>query len=326
MNLAGSYSAHDLMVMRHGGQAAREYVLPVLPPVDMERVLRPLNPGMPPCWHINLPDPNTLRLVALPITGRDEVDGEDDILLMDEGKAQQRAAESQTPTAPEVSLSQPAPGIMAPPMLKPAAPAGATQPVGQRFDPLYPFLLFLALGIGTIFLETDPAVRYTLLWGVLILLGIFFSLLNVNPVGPAVTSSSLIWGFSIGLVFSLPLLILVSSGLSEMAAVLYPGANAALMFQSLAFVGPLGETLFFRGALQDRRGIFASVAGAGITSLLFYWPSAAHSPAYLVAVTIFSTVLAGIYSFMRTRYGLSAAYASQVTANLMLLFIPGLLA
>ncbi len=38
------------------------------------------------------------------------------------------------------------------------------------------------------------------------------------------------------------------------------------------------------------------------------------------------TVLAGVYSFIRSRYGLAAAYLCQVTVNLMLLFVPSLLA
>jgi membrane protease YdiL (CAAX protease family) len=98
-----------------------------------------------------------------------------------------------------------------------------------------------------------------------------------------------------------------------------------VLFQSLVFVGALGETLFFRGILQDQRGILISVLAAGASSVLFFWPAASHAPVYLVAAALFTTVLAGVYSFVRTRYGLAAAYVCQVTVNLMLLFVPSLL-
>ena len=46
---------------------------------------------------------------------------------------------------------------------------------------------------------------------------------------------------------------------------------------------------------------------------------------FLFVALVFSSVLAGVYGYVNGRYGLIAAYACQVTANVMLLFIPGVL-
>jgi len=63
-----------------------------------------------------------------------------------------------------------------------------------------------------------------------------------------------------------------------------------------------------------------------VMSIVMYWPAAFDQPVYLAATTIFMTVLAGIYGFVRTRYGLSAALVCQVCVSALLLFIPAALA
>jgi hypothetical protein len=63
-----------------------------------------------------------------------------------------------------------------------------------------------------------------------------------------------------------------------------------------------------------------------VAGIVLYWPAAIQSPVYLAAAAIFTTVLAGVYGFVRGRYGLSAALVCQMTVNVMLLMVPGLLA
>ncbi len=294
---AEDYHAPVVETLTFGGALEASLALPPAIPVDRGRMRRPRGPGLPPLAHPPLPLPESYRL-AVPqmMPGYGEEDDE--------------------PLRPLVAL------------MGEAALEGGTgaQTFSQRFDPLYPFLIYIALGFGTHYVGLTGLLRYTIMWTVLVTLGAFLSLVDSDYSVHEMRSASLGWGISFGLVFSLPLLILVSSGLGDMVGLLYPDAGPATLIQSVVFVSPLGETLFFRGAMQERRGLIPAIAAAGVAGIVLYWPVAIHSPVYLAAAAIFTTVLAGVYGFVRGRYGLSAAFVCQVTVNVMLLLIPGLLA
>lgn len=324
------YAVHHSRPLVHGGQAMPEVPPLVAPPVDREAARRPLRPGLPPLVHVPLPPPSAYQIAvphlpdeqaagasALPVGGR--------LPLIRE-----RPSFPVATPPPAVPIgSAPLPSPDPPQAARPASAPSSTVRLAPilRLDPLYAYLLYLALGLGTLYLGVlDLMGRYTVLWAALIALGVALTLAGGEVEPRTLSPTNLGWGFSFGLVFSLPLLVLVSGGLADLTDVLFRGAGVALLFQSLAFVGPLGETLFFRGALQEQRGFVASVLAAGFSAALFYWPAASGAPVYLVAAIIFSTVLAGIYSFVRMRYGLSAALTCQMTVNLILLFIPHLLA
>ncbi|MBN1119957.1 MAG: hypothetical protein JXJ17_02675 [Anaerolineae bacterium] len=323
-----SFSIIPIRPLFHGGDQAGEYVEPVIAPVDREAANKPITPGMPLLMHIPLPPPDAWKVPVPQGSVEQPIQTNRQLLIG------QRVA---FPVAPSPGIQPISTGVPASPppiestsVIEPPAepvrvvaePPAAETPA-QRFDPVYPYLLYLALGFGTLYINLDAVTRYTILWMVLMILGGVLGLLDSTEQPQEITPAGLGWGFSIGLVFSLPLLILVGSGLSNLSTALFPEAGAALLFQSLAVVGPMGETLFFRGAILDRRGFAASVIAAGLSSLLFFWPVAVTAWTYLIAAVLFSTVLAGIYSFVRTRYGLAASYICQVTINLMLLFVPG---
>ena len=329
---SSGYAVHHIRPLVHGGQAMPEVPPLVAPPVDREAARRPLNPGLPPLVHIPLPLPSAYQ-IAVPHLPAEQVAGASALpagrrlpLIRERPPFPVAAPPPVAPmgTAP---LPSPDPPQTAHPTSA-SAPSSAVRPAPSlRMDPLYAYLLYLALGLGTLYLGVlDLMGRYTVLWAALIVLGVTLTLVDGEMELRTLSPASLGWGFSFGLVFSLPLLVLVSGGLAGMADVLFHDAGAALLFQSLAFVGPLGETLFFRGVLQERRGFAVSVLAAGLSAALFYWPAASGAPVYLVAAVIFSTVLAGIYGFVRMRYGLAAALTCQMTVNLTLLFMPHLLA
>lgn len=295
---AEEYHVHVVEPLTFGGALEASLAPPPAIPVDRGRTRRARRPGLPPLPHPPLPLPEAYQL-AVPqmMPGYGEEDDE--------------------PLRPLVAL-------MGEAALADAETGART--FSQRFDPLYLFLVYLALGFGTHYVGLAGVLRYTVMWTALIALGAFLTLIDSDYSAREMRSASLGWGVSFGLVFSLPLLILVSSGLADMVGLLYPDVDPATLIQSVVFVSPLGETLFFRGAMQERRGLIPAVAAAGIAGIVLYWPVAIHSPVYLAAAAIFTTVLAGIYGFVRGRYGLSAAFVCQVTVNVMLLLIPGLLA
>jgi membrane protease YdiL (CAAX protease family) len=99
-----------------------------------------------------------------------------------------------------------------------------------------------------------------------------------------------------------------------------------MLFQSLVVVGPLGETLFFRGTLQERRGS-PPASPATLHNVLLFLPAALGDSLLLALAGIFFlSILAGVYSYVRNQYGLTAAFLCQAAANLMLFVLPSLVA
>jgi hypothetical protein len=327
-------TVHHSTPLPHNFNAEDDLVLPPLVAVDRERADQPVSPGMPPLKHVPLPQPESLQLKAPGAP----------IHHLSTHQNSMPAERVRFPVAgpPPMRLSTPAPTVTTPPTTpaiqpepasapaaavtpSPAPPAVETIPVdlGVQIEPLFGLALYLALGLGTLFLSIED--RYTVLWVVLFVMGSAVWLTTAHPDSSEKEPGGLFWGLGVGLVFSLPLLILTGRGLAETVTVLFPDYTRAALFQTLVFAMPLGETLFFRGAIQERHGFAAGVAAAAASGLLLFWPTASGTPVYLFAGVIFSSVLAGIYSYVHSRYGLIAAYTCQVTANVMLLFIPGAL-
>lgn len=311
------FAAHHSIPVYYG-QAEDQLPEPVmLPVIDASAARRPHTPGMPPLNHVALPAPDELRLIILQAPAaepvlRSRIPARPEAFPVPEMPRIQPltvAAEAPAPSPEQVKA------ILGPTYTRPA--------ILDQIDPLFAYLVYLALGLGTLFL--DLGLRYVIMSLVLIVMGGGLSLLETTEKLDRITVSNLVWGGGIGLVVGLPLLVLVGPGLSATNAILFPELSTAALLQLLAITGPLGETLFFRGVFQDRRGFAGSVIAAGISSALFYWPAAAAAPVYLGVSVIFSTALAAVYSYVKMRYGIASAALCQVTANMMLLFLPGLL-
>jgi len=239
---------------------------------------------------------------------------------------------------PTFPVAKPPPGIPArPPAPAPAEaktgePAPAEKPQAEPFDlaaalrrgSLFGYVVYLAFALGTFPLPGE--VRFLLLWTLLIGMGATLQLFDPDrPLG-AVEPVRLSWGLGIGFVLGLPLMLTASHALARTASALVPVASAPALFQALVLTWPLGETLFYRGAIQREHGLVIASLAAGLGNLLLYWPEADGVFAVLFVALIFATALAFVYSYVRLRYGLASAYACQVAANLMLIFLPRLLA
>lgn len=297
-HLAGeveSYSVHHSIPQTFGGDVGDALTPPLSLPLNSVLLHKPLTPGLPPATHPLLPPPAFYQLPFYIPREDDDEEG----------------------------------GLFAlPPEMREAITAAdaSALPLGQRLDPLYPFILLLALGIGSSYINLGELARYTLLWALLLVLGTVMTLMDSPRTSGEMSSANLGWGLSFGLVFSLPLFILMQPVLASLVGVLFPDVAAPVLFQTLVLLTPLSETLFLRGALLERRGFSASLIGAALLTTVLYWPLVIGQPVYLAAAVIFNTVLAGLYGFVRTRYGLSAALICQVIVNLLLLFLPVLLA
>jgi membrane protease YdiL (CAAX protease family) len=325
-----SFAIHHMLPQHYGGLAVAEFTFATPPEVDVEAASQPVNPGMPPLWHGSVPDPDTFRPIAPPLPG---VMAAPPIKHapppVDRPGVQQPApAPSVRPAAPASASPTPQAVVSEPYIVDDSPISAVIGPALEAFDPLYALALFLAAALGTWGVISDIETRYTALWGLMLLLGATLTLVDSRRSRRGVTSSNLLIGAGIAFLIGLPLLVFAAQGLRQTSILLYPYAKLPTLFQTMILLAPLGETVFFRGVLQERRGIIASVVGAGLGTLLFYWPAGVASDAVgvVVAVSAFLTVLAGLYSYVRQRYGLAAAYICQVVLNLLLLFAPRLVA
>ena len=323
-----SFAIHHMMPQHYGGLAVAEYVFVEPPPVDTAAASQPVNPGMPPLWHGSLPTPDAFRPFPPPLPG---------------AVVTTPPARPPTPSV-QPSIPRPAPPS---PVPVPAAPAPAAAPtttavsgdfvveessisllVGpmlDAFDPLYALALFLAAELGS-FVITSPEMRYTVLWTILLGGGAVMTLVDSHRSRRGVSSGNLVWGVGIALVIGVLLLGFVGAGLRQASILLLPYATDAGVFQSMVLIAPLAETLFYRGVLQERRGLVASTIGAGIGTLLLFWPAgaAANALGSVIGISIFLTLLAGLYGYIRQRFGLAASFACQVTLSCFLFFLPRL--
>lgn len=317
----GFYVHHGIPLL-YGGEPDEDALTPLpLLRFDVAAVQQPVTMGLPPLYHLPLLPPSHYRLPA-PVADDIDMEAVAAGIVIDAPVSAPRTAPvplpptAVTPIPADVEDEEEQAELIG---------LSAAESLSDRFDPLYPYLLYLALAIGTIFYGgIQPLTRYTILWTVLIGLGTFFTLVDAAEDAPPrrMAPANVGWGFSIGLVFALPLFILIGASLADIVRQIFPEVAPAAMFQSLAIVGPLGESLFFRGGLQERRGFGTAVLAATVSGIVFFLPATISQPIYLIAISIFMMVLSGVYSFIRIQYGLTAATICQITVNLLLLFAP----
>lgn len=192
-------------------------------------------------------------------------------------------------------------------------------------DPTFGYLIALALAIGLAALPREQyELRYTLLWMMLAGFGVLAWLLgSMTRIGQE-TPENLAWGVVFGLIIATPLLAVGGSTLTTTVNLLFGTLSAGTLLAYLVFVMPLGETLFFRGVLQDQRpfwmvGLMSSLWGA-----LLFFPvlDFQRYPAVVVVIGVALVMMNLTYSYVRQRNGLAAAWICQIVVNLVLLFVP----
>jgi hypothetical protein len=200
-------------------------------------------------------------------------------------------------------------------------------------DPAFGYLVAIALSFGLLpFIPANTDLRYVLVWAVLAGFGVLAWLLGRTARIQQETPENLAWGVVFGLMIGTPLLAFGGSVLSTTAHLLFrvetngverlltPGSVLAL----LIFVQPLAETLFFRGVFQEIRSFWLVGLLATLWSALLYFPllNIGQYPGVDVVIGTALLMMNLIYSYVRRRNGLAAAWLCQITLNVILLFIP----
>lgn len=197
---------------------------------------------------------------------------------------------------------------------------------GATNDPAFGFLIAIALSIGLAPLNGSgqAELRYTIAWSVLALFGVlawWFG--NTARVGQE-TPENIVWGVSFGLILGMPLLAFGGPTLSSAVRFLFGMMSTGSLLAYLVFVIPVAETLFFRGILQENRPFWMIGLMGSLWSVVLFFPLLDLQNYPFVAVVI-GTVLVMmnlIYSYVRQRNGLAAAWVCQIVLNLALVFIP----
>jgi membrane protease YdiL (CAAX protease family) len=189
-------------------------------------------------------------------------------------------------------------------------------------DPLFGLLIAAAVSIGlTPLIGTDADMRYTLCWALLALFGVTSWLIGNGPRIDQEKPDNLAWGMAFGLILGLPVLAFGGSTLSEITELIFRDMKSGTVLAYLVFVMPLAETLFFRGLMQENSTFWITGLISTAWSLVLFFPLMNRGPYPLIGAVIFLGANT-MYSYVRERNGLAAAWLCQISVNIMVFFIP----
>jgi len=235
------------------------------------------------------------------------------------------------PKLPEFSDSQPLRPTDSEQSEQPGEEPASDAPYrGSGGDPIFGFLLALAVSVGLIpTLPGNTDLRYTLAWGALAGVGVIAWLLGNAERIEQEQPENLGWGVGFGLLVAFPFALFFSGTFGIAARLMFPELGAGVVVAYLVFVMPLAETLFFRGLLQNQLEFYIVGGLGGLWSVLLFFPVmwgeiiSAPAVGFMLAIALFGMNL--MYSYVKDRNGLAAAWVSQIVANLLLFFLPLLL-
>ncbi len=193
-------------------------------------------------------------------------------------------------------------------------------------DPIFGYVLAMAVSFGlTPLLPGGAPMRYTLVWSLIAGFGVVAWLLgNGERIGQE-KPEHLVWGVMIGIIAGTPLYLFGGATLTATASVLFGSLTPGALLAYLVFVMPLGETLFFRGILQNGRRFWVVGVMATAWSALLFFPLIRNlTDVWAVGIFIGTTltIVNMVYSWVRERNGLAAAWLCQIVTNLILIFLP----
>jgi membrane protease YdiL (CAAX protease family) len=200
-------------------------------------------------------------------------------------------------------------------------------------DATFGYLIAIALAVGlTPLLPANADMRYTIIWALMAGFGVLAWLLGGMTRIEQESPEDLAWGVIFGLIIGAPLLLIGGSILATSVGLLFRSSiegtilpmPPGVVLAYLIFAQPLAETLFFRGVLQETRPFWLVAILSTVWSLVLFAPmlDLANYPGVGILVGVALVLMNVMYSYVRDRNGLAAAWLCQITVNIVLLFIP----
>lgn len=198
---------------------------------------------------------------------------------------------------------------------------------GGGADPAFGFVLAVALSVGLIpLLPVNADMRYTIAWGALAIVGVIGWLLGNTDRIEQEQPENVAWGIAFGIMVSVPFMIFFIDQFRRASHLMFPDFGAGTVLAYLVFVMPLAESLFFRGSMQKRLDFWIVGGLAGLWNIILFFPVMWDVLLEFVFVAVFLAIalfsLNMMYSYVRERNGLAAAWICQITASLILFFVP----
>lgn len=188
-------------------------------------------------------------------------------------------------------------------------------------DTYLAFLVVLCLAIATF--ELDLETREVILWCVLAAAGfVYLDRTGARSLRPGRAAGDLARGAAIGLLLTLPILLIAEPFLAAEGSLFLPVTTRASLFMGFVLIAPIVEEFFFRGQLQRQHGLAAGVLTYGLYHILFFLPILYDSAALGLALAVIGAVLGFLYGYVHQRYGLAASTTCHMVVNFMLLILP----
>ena len=184
-------------------------------------------------------------------------------------------------------------------------------------DPLFAFLVFAAIALGL--WQLNFHLRMAICQLVLVVAVLISA--DAEPFEIEYSLLELGRGALIGLIVCAPVVLFFHADIARFVTQLYATRDSTILFQRVVLLAVPIEGLFFRGLLQDRRGLATSAGLYAASGLLYFAPTRSPVLALLI-VALAMGALGGVYGFVRRRYGLTAAMGCQAAASLLLIVLP----
>ncbi len=197
---------------------------------------------------------------------------------------------------------------------------------GASNDPVFGFLLALALAVGLAPMigAGQADLRYTLTWGVLAGFGVASWLFGRSARVDQEPVENVVWGVSFGLIIGIPLVAFGGSTLATAVELLFGMMSLGTVTAYLVFVMPTAETLFFRATMQEDRPFWMIGLIAALWSVVLFFPlmDLGRYPIVAMVIAAVLVMLNLVYSYVRQRNGLAAAWITQLVVNMTVILIP----
>lgn len=188
---------------------------------------------------------------------------------------------------------------------------------------LNPYLAFLFLaGVGIATLRVKHNVRLVLLWMGLLILVLLYA--ERGRLRPNYSLLNLARGALVGIVAALPLYLLGRDFFYATASRLYGVDDLLMLVERAVFLVPILEESFFRGIVQNERGLLDGALLFGLAQALYFVPLVSVFPAVIVVMVLGMILLGLLYGYLYERYGLTASTSCHVAVNSVLLVLPPL--